>query len=312
MSWNSAKKRFQRDLDKLPQQLRAQWNAQLNKQYALPTLESYEVPDKSKKKVTAFDVGVTAGDLAYIVRGPQKGKITTVFQYMAQNDSVLMADVTEKKLLPPTRHVANQASHYTDYPKFVPRSDIRLVGKEKDESGKVGYLVAEELVLRGKYYDDRYKKWLPRRFVKHHEEVEIPWPSPPLELEDGELSTNEGAAFEKTYEMQSMARSPLPDGVINELRNKYSKHKQRKFSALHISRLQTPDMPLSKEQKLYLAKQQQKAEAAAKQAPPAELSEEIQDFIGERVAKHIDSIESPYMLAHLEALSQQKVPKTNH
>ncbi|CAN3375482.1 hypothetical protein DIURU_005221 [Diutina rugosa] len=306
MSWHTAKKRFQRDLNKLPEQLRVQWNASLNKQYALPSMESMAVPDPAKKRSTGFDVGLTAGDLCYITEGEKKGTITTVFQYLSQVDSVLMANVTEKKLLPPTRHVQNQTSHYTDYPKFVPRSHVRLVGKEKDENGKIGYLVAEEVVLKGKYYDDRYKRWLPRRFVKHHEEIEIPWPSPPLEFEDGELSTLEDTVFERTYEMQSMARQPLPSGVIDELRNKYSKHKKRTFSALHIARLQKPSMPLSTEQKIYLAKQQQKQATAKPQ--PTELSEEAQALIGEKVAAHLNSIDNPYMLAHLEALSQQKVP----
>lgn len=308
MSWNTAKKRFQRDLDKLPAQLRQQWHEHLSNRYALPTMENMPLPDPSRKRLTGFDIGITAGDLAYITLGEKKGTITTVFQYLPQVDVVLLANVSEKKLLPPSRHVANQTSHYTEYPKFIPRSQVRVVGKEKDENGKIGYLVAENIVLGEKYYDDRYKRWLPRRFVKHHEEIEIPWPSPPLEYEDGDLLTNEGAVHEKTYEMQLLARDPLPRGVIDELRNKYSKHKARKFSALHIARLQTPSMPLSTEQKLYLAKQQQKQQQQQAKEKPTQLLEEIQQLIGEKMAQHINQIDNPYMLAHLDALLKQRVP----
>lgn len=308
MSWNTAKKRFQRDLDKLPPVLRNQWAERMNKHYALPGMEAPAPPDPKAGRKSGLDVGITAGDLAYITEGEKKGTITTVFQYIPTIDLVVLANVTHKALLPKPYLMNKDMSHYADMPKYVPRSQVRLVGKEKDENGKIGYLVAENIAFGEKYYDDRYKKWLPRRFVKHHEEIEIPWPSPPLELEEGDLLTNEGVAHERTYEFQLMARTPLPEGVVDELRNKYSKHKQRKFSALQIARLQTPTMPLSKEQKLYLAKQQKRDEANAQAAKPTQLLEEIQQLIGDKMAKHINLIDNKYMLAHLDALLKQKVP----
>jgi large subunit ribosomal protein L24 len=305
MSWNTAKKRFQRDIDKLGKQLKEDWLARMTKQYALPTFDGKPLPqiNNRKDRKTDIDVGLVSGDLAYITEGEKKGEITTVFQYSPLNDAVLLANVSSKKLIPKSRFVENQTSHYIDYPEYVPRSHVKLVGKDKDENGKVNYLVADEVVFKGRYYDDRYKKWLPKRFVKHHESIEIPWPNPPVDPEDGELSTVEPVAHETTWELQTIAKSPLPEGVINELRNPYSKHKSRTFTELHVSRLARPDMPLTREQKIYLAK---KAQQPPKVYKP--LSEEIQDFIGSKMADHLNTIEDPNMLKHLDALSKSKIP----
>lgn len=305
MSWNTAKKRFQKDVDKMGKSLQESYLNRMTKLYALPTFDEKPIPqiNNRKDRKTAIEAGITSGDLAYIVEGENKGQITSVFQYSSNNNCVLLANATSKKLIPKTRHVEHQASHYIDYPVYTPLSHIRLVGKDKDDDGKVNYLVADEIVFKDKYYDDRYKQWLPRRYIKHHESIEIPWPNPPKELEDGELSTIEPVVFEKTWELQTIGKSPLPEGVINELRNPHSKHKSRVLTELHVSRLNAPEMPLTKEQKIYLAKQAQKP---AKVLEP--LTEEVQDYIGSRIAEHLNTIDDPNMLRHLESLSNSTIP----
>lgn len=305
MSWSTAKKRFQRDVDKMAKSLKDSYLERMSKQFALPTFDEKPLPEITRRKdrKTGIEAGFVSGDLAYIVEGEKKGEISTIFQYSPNNNAVILSNVTSKKLIPKTRHVEHQASHFIDYPVYVPLSHIRLVGKDKDENGKVSYLVADELVFKDKYYDDRYKEWIPRRYIKHHESIEIPWPNPPKDLEDGELSTIEPVVFEKTWELQTIGKSPLPEGVIDELRNKHSRHKSRILSELHVSRLTAPEMPLTKEQKIYLAKQAQKPEKVIQP-----LSDEIKDYIGSRMAKHLNTIEDQNMLRHLESLSNSKIP----
>lgn len=304
MSWNVVKRKFQRDLDVLPARLRDQLSKSLTEKFSLPTFDKTVPPPNitKRERKTDFQVGITSGDLVYITTGEKKGTITTVFQYSASNDSVLLADVSEKRLIPQTQWVENQASHFIDYPKFVPREHIKLAGKERDENGKINYLVADEVEFKGSYYDERYRRWLPKRFVKHHNSIEIPWPNP-VTVEDGELSTIEPVVFEKTYELQSIAKAPFPQEALGQLRNPYSKFKKRTLSELQARRLKAPEMPLSAEQKIYLAKKAQEPKKTY-----SRLSDEIQDFIGGKMAEHISKIDNPALLTHLDALSKSTIP----
>ncbi|ABN68485.1 mitochondrial ribosomal large subunit protein [Scheffersomyces stipitis CBS 6054] len=276
----------------------------MNKRYTLPTFETAQLPVvPAATRKNNYERGIAPGDLVYITEGEKKGTVTSVFHYNPSNDAVLVANVTEKRITPKTTWVENQNSHYVDYPSYLPMSKVKLAGKDKDDEGKVSYVVADEIVLKDKYYDDRYKRWLPKRFVKHHSSIEIPWPNPPSAFEDDALSTQEPTVFEKTYELQTIAKAPVPKAALNQLRNPYSKHKKRVLSELQARRLNSPEMPLSVEQKIYLAKQASKPKKTY-----TNLSEEIKDFIGDKMAQHINSIDNPAMLAHLEALSRAKVP----
>lgn len=303
MSWNTAKKRFQREVENYPKALRDVYLAKTNK-YTLPTFETKEWPlAKWERKTKLEQIGFANGDLAYITEGEKKGIVSTIFQYSPEMNSFLLADVTSKKLLPKQNWVEHQSSHLIDYPEYVKRDHIKLAAKDKDENGKVYYVVADDVVYKEKYYDERYRRWLPKRFVKHHDSIEIPWPNPPQEPKDDHLSTSQQAAFERTYELQSIAKPPVPTDALLQLRNPYSKHKKRVLSEAQARKVNAPDMPLSDEQKIYLAKKATEPKKVYKK-----LSEEIQDFIGSRMADHINKIDNPSLLAHLDALSESKIP----
>lgn len=303
MSWHTAKKRFQKDLDKLPRRLYDKLLADYNR-HSLPTFENQQrVVPAHLRKTRLEHIGFASGDFAYIAEGEHKGKIATVFEYSAELDSVLLSDVTTKKIVPKSMWVENQSTHLMDYPDPVPVKNVKLAAKDKDENGNVYYVVADEVIYKDKYYDERYRRWLPKRFVKHHNNIEIPWPSPPQDPKDGDLLTPQQAVHEKTWELQSISKSPLPKGLLGELRNPYSKHKKRTLTELEARKLNAPEMPLSEEQRIYLAKKAQQ--------PPKELrrlTPEIQDFIGEKIASHLAGITNENLLKHLDALTHAKVP----
>lgn len=299
MSWNLAKKRFQRNIDKYPEEIRRILLKE-NLKYNLPTFDSDEttyVP-KQDRLNKLEDVGIVTGDMVYISEGKHKGKISSVLQYSSLSDSFLLTDVLKKSIIPKAMWIPNQASHLMDYPESIPKKHVKLAAKDRDEKGTVSYVVADEVIMKGKYYDDNYKRWLPRRFVKHHPSIEIPWPRPPSQPEDDALSTSKDAAYLKTHELQTIAKSPLPAGLLRELRNPYSPHKRRQLTETQARKLNAPQMPLSTEQKIYLAK---KSAAPEKTVQP--MSEEIQEFIGSKMAEHLSKIQNPSLLAHLEALS---------
>lgn len=301
MSWNSAKKRFQKDLEKLPRVLSDNYIKATNN-YTLPTFENHMRPiPKAERKTKLQDIGFASGDVVYITEGEHKGKLSTVFNYSSELNSVLLSNVNEKKLIPKSYWVDNQTTHVMDYPKQVPLNQIKLAAKDRDDKGKVYYVVADEVIQKEKYYDPRYRKWLPKRFVKNHETIEIPWPNPPQEPKEDYLSTTENQAFEKTWELQSISKKPFPNEVLSQLRNPHSQYKKKLLSEVEARKLNAPSMPLSKEQQIYLSKQQQPK-------LPVRLSPEIQDFIGERIANRINTIKDDNLLAHLESLSSAEIP----
>ncbi|RLV95496.1 Cell division control protein 31 [Spathaspora sp. JA1] len=305
MSWAPKfKHRLARNPDKYTGALRVFWQKKIQGT-PMPTFENFnplQVPKHERK--TDFEVGITQNDLVYVTEGENKGTIAQVFSYNPEYNQVMLSNHTQQRILPKSRWVEGTTSHIVEIPKFMPLTSIKLAGKDIDAEGKICYVVADEVVFKGEYYDDRYKQWLPKRFVKHHESVEIPWPTPP-EIEAGELSTSETLAMEKTWEFQTISTPPIPTDALSEFRNPYSKYKTKKLSALDAYKLNYPEMPLTKEQKIYLANKE-KNKVVKKLTP---LTQEIKDFIGEKMANHINNIESEAMLAHLEGLSSIPNPK---
>ncbi|EGV64189.1 39S ribosomal protein L40, mitochondrial [Yamadazyma tenuis] len=304
MSANGIKRRLQKDFSRLNKALRAQ-ETKSNNRMVLPYFEQdYDLVPKHEQKLDFTQVGLAEGDLVYITKGEHKGKISTLFRYTPEFDTVYLSDVSEKKVVPPTQWFEQQESHLIDYPQQIPRDHVRLAAKDIDSAGKTYYIVADAVVYKDKYYDDRYKQWLPKRFVKHHESIEVPWPGPPTDPKDGELSTDEQVALEKTYEVQSIAIPPVPIGALDQLRNPHSKFKSKILTELDARRLTAPEMPLSKEQKIYLAKKAQQPPTSVK-----DLTEEMKQLIGEKMAQHLNQIENPYMKIHLDALSKNTTPE---
>lgn len=302
MSWQAPRKRFQLNLDAYSKSLRDSLYARHFKRFNLPTFDSGRYIPEHEQKVRARQNKITVGDTVYITEGKHKGKILSVMQYSESSDSFLLFEATVPRIIPKALWVPNQASHIMNYPELIPREHVKLAAKDKDEKGNVFYVVADEIVVKDKYYDDLYKKWMPRRFVKHHEKIEIPWPKKTAEKDDV-LSTPERVAYEKTYELQTIAKPPFPKGVLAELRNPYSNYKKKVLTEMSARKLNAPQMPLSAEQKIYMAK---KARTPPKKLEP--LSDEVKDFIGTRMAAHLAQIDNPALLSHLDALSSVQIP----
>ncbi|KAL6454512.1 MRPL40 54S ribosomal protein L40 [Candida maltosa Xu316] len=304
MSWVRTKSRFQRNIENYKPNIKKHFDLQ-NEKGLLPTFRGTfpETISKSKRK-TPFQAGIIEGDMAYVTKGPHKGKIAQVLQYSSEFNAVSLSGISSKKLIPKTFWGEGQTSHVFDYPDYIPRENVRVVGKERDENGDISYIVAEDVDMRDSYYDDRYKKFIPRRFIKHHSKIEIPWPTPAEET-DGELSTAPNVAMEKTYEFQSIARSGTPKAALSQLRNPFSKYKKKKLSGFQVAKLNGPEMPLTIEQKIWVAKSEAQAAENAKRVYQP-LSDEVQEFIGSKMADHMNKIESPALRYHLEVLASKK------
>lgn len=241
-------------------------------------------------------------DLVYITEGEFKGRITLVSRYMPEYDAVTTVAAAEKRIVPKLMLPDGLHTHLLDYPLQIPRKNVKVVGKEVSEDGTVKHYVADEIEFGDEYYDSRHKKWLKRRHVKYHPEIVIPWPNP-SSREDGEYLTSEAVVLNKSYELRSIAEPPIPQEALRQLRNPYLSYKKRVLLQSQAYRLNAPSMPLTIEQKIYLARKAQKPPAK----PLQPLLEEVKNYIGERMASHLNGISNPSMLAHLDALSKQKL-----
>lgn len=294
--------RFVKRLDKMTPALREQALRARDK-YALPTLSNTRYIPQHERKTTIEEIGIGNGDLIYITEGKHKGKITKVSDYSSRHGTFATHDIAKTIIIPQSVWSENQRSHIAQAPDGIPEEHVKLAARDRDEDGNIVHLVADEIVYKDHYYDERYKRWMPKRFIKHHENIEIPWPNPEDNHTASNVSTREEVAHLKTYEIQTIAKPLLPEGVINELRNPYSRHKKRALSDIEARRLNEPAMPLTAEQKIYLAK---KAKEPVKKLEP--LAEEVKDYIGQRMAEHLSKIDNPYLLAHLDALSKVQIP----
>jgi len=75
------------------------------------------------------------------------------------------------------------------------------------------------------YWDKRTKEIHWNRYIPHLN-IEIPWPEVTKEEEEHESDTRRMNVEEKTY-IPSLFMRPFPDTVIDELRGKYSKFRDR-------------------------------------------------------------------------------------
>lgn len=294
--------RFVKKMAKMSPQMRDHMLRERNK-YILPTMPTSRYIPREDRKIAMEDVGITVGDFVYITEGKFKGIVSKVIAHSPVLGTFKTGDATRPMIVPKDFWSESQQSHLIEFPEEIPEEHVKLASRDRDEQGNIIHIVADEVICKDRYYDQWHKRWLPRRFVKHHENIEIPWPMPENDHTDSGRSTREDVAHLKTYEMQTIAKSLLPPGVIHELRNRYSKYKRNTLTDIEARRLNEPTMPLTTEQKIYLAK---KAKEPKKKLEP--LGEEVKDYIGKRMADHLSKIDNPYLLAHLDALSKVQIP----
>ena len=111
----------------------------------------------------------------------------------------------------------------------VPLDDVRLVVPLDDpESGGVKDVLVKHLHGAGPFLEQEYGSITPRhtRYITGPD-IEIPWPETDMrEDKDEEVDTLRIDVEAQTY-MPSITEAPFPLTVIDELRNKFSKFRER-------------------------------------------------------------------------------------
>ena len=160
------------------------------------------------------------------------------------------------------------------------------------ETGSLRDVIIKELMLKKTNFAQRSGEDPPTRFIAGVEPaIQIPYPEKsPEEFEDNDVDTLRIEVEERTF-VPTLIRPPMPTGLIDELRNKYSKFRDRHEDDF-IARKMEEDR-IAEERKRSIRKmdtplkelhRKERAERKARGKPV--LSEEMLAHIGEIMAKN--------------------------
>ncbi|KAG7735015.1 hypothetical protein KL948_000581 [Ogataea haglerorum] len=248
---------------------------------------------------------VLEGDRVMFAKGPNKGKFGKVLG-LHPSFNTIYTDIAESKplVIPKQLWQDGQNGYLIDFPKTVSPDDVKVVATLVKEDGTEYDIVAEEVIFKGKYFDEDYKKMMPIRRVKYHEHIIIPWPRPDP-AEDCAFSTPPEVAEERTHSENSILKFEQPaDFTIESLRDpvmkrpyKWDKQVLKKGD---ITKLTAPGMPYSETQKAMFEERKQIRESQI-----TEMSAEVMEFIGSRVAEHLNNVTDPNFKHYVEKVSGQ-------
>jgi large subunit ribosomal protein L24 len=173
----------------------------------------------------------------------------------------------------------------------LPISAVRLVHPLKDpETGAVRDVIIRQLARSRVLWDRHtgYRAW--RRYVPGLN-VTIPWPERDNPERRDQLGDTPRAAVEERTFVPTLLRPPMPGGVIDELRNRYSRFRTRhedwyvaKKEAEAAAKKASKEVPDSMLTPIDELRRLRLAEKRAR--PEPELSDEMLEKIGQVIARN--------------------------
>ncbi|SCV05847.1 LANO_0H16490g1_1 [Lachancea nothofagi CBS 11611] len=225
------------------------------------------------------------GDRVVVTRGKWKGQVCLINQLDKETNGFVLDENGPTKTVPVPKQFwsEGQNSHMVTFPMAVPQKDVKLVADIDDPlvPGMTKTVAVRDIVFRGSYYDDNYKKAMPLRCVSGQPDLVIPWPRPEPKP-DGLLATAPEVAREQSFWVSSIAKNPIPQGALLTIRNPKSKFRRGTLSIRDIAKFVGPKMPLTKTKKAYIAEKQEMASA-----PKRKLTEEEKERIGTKIYEHL-------------------------
>ncbi|GMG19575.1 unnamed protein product [Ambrosiozyma monospora] len=304
MSLRHLSKRYGANFDRLPHFSRKMFE-QMSLDAQIPAFvpDVPEVPKKDQfKRPEQWKVQV--GDKVLITKGKFKGTVTKVMGLHSSTNRLYLEQSETKKIVVPKQYwQPKQDSHVIDYPKTVSVHDIKVVGTLVEENGTERDIAADQLVFKGAYWDADYKKMMPYRRIKHHEHIIIPWPRPDPEEEDA-FSTNQEVAEVRTYLPDSVLKTDAPRDIVKSLRDPLAKRAykwDKKYLTKSDVKRMTPPEPLYTEEKKAMFAER----AKIRESHPTEISEDVTEFIGSKVAAHLNAVEDPHFAQYINSVSPE-------
>ncbi|CDK24749.1 unnamed protein product [Kuraishia capsulata CBS 1993] len=275
----------------------------------LPFLRDGREPlPEAKQNQTMEDWKFVVGDRVLLTSGPNKGTVTSILSLQKSNNSYFLEHgQTKKASIPFLLWERQQESYLVDYPVPVTADSFKLVTTIKEEDGTERDVAADDIVYRGKYYDSDYNKMLPYRCIKNHEHIIIPWPRPDPITDDG-LCTPQETVLERTFFPDSLVSCDVSKEAYLSLRDPLAKRPykwdRKVITKSDLKRLTPPKMPFSETKKAFF---KERADIRAKQIK--EISPEVEEFIGKKVADYFSKIQDPDMRYYLSKMAGDQKKK---
>ncbi|KAK9465601.1 hypothetical protein V1512DRAFT_248877 [Lipomyces arxii] len=208
------------------------------------------------RKVTDFMY--RTGDTVQVIKGPDRGVITTVTNVYPDDSVLLLARVGPEKemVVPKVFWQEGQQQYVMSMNGAVHHDDVRLVTNMQDDAGQTRKVAVAALELGDEYWDDRYRRMLRRRVVPHTDGIVIPWPDPASAVGDGEFATDAQVARERTFYVTAIDVPPVPLAALDSLRKKFSRFRKPELTSEEIARLTPPEMPIGKARAAFRAERE--------------------------------------------------------
>ncbi|KAF2200478.1 hypothetical protein GQ43DRAFT_463955 [Delitschia confertaspora ATCC 74209] len=248
-----------------------------------------EVPSFMRRKVWP----IVEGDRVVITKGLDAGKIGTVKILFKEREAVAIEDLrmayVDGAMFEGIPGQKNEARREIEIP--VPYNQIQLVVKWKDprtEQTKDVVVEKVEMRPRGHERDPDTNERIYDRFIPGTG-IEIPFPDKERpELKDTDSDTLRITVEENSF-IPTLLIPPMPETVIDELRNPYSKFRHRheeeyveKMSAVDAKENNKEDLLVK--MRTPLQEHHARLQEAKKAQPPKVLTEEVLARIGMAMA----------------------------
>ncbi|MCJ1319961.1 hypothetical protein MMC15_005297 [Xylographa vitiligo] len=261
------------------------------------TLDARRLRGVDKAKDQIKDWGIVEGDRVVVVQDGhrEKGKIGKVREVRKEAEECFVAGLNRADVAIPDYLLLNEVDKtpVRPYEVPIPLSGVRLVAPlPHPETGALRDVVIKELRLKRMNYAQLSGDDPPTRFIAGVKPaIQIPYPEKaPEEFEDNDIDTLRIEVEERTF-VPTLLRPPMPPGIIDELRNKYSKFRDRHEAAFIAKKIEEDRVAEEKKRSIRkmdtpLKELHRKERAERKARGKPILSEEMLAQIGELMAKN--------------------------
>ncbi|KAI1481257.1 hypothetical protein F4774DRAFT_374792 [Daldinia eschscholtzii] len=241
----------------------------------------------------AYHLNIAEGDRVVLVDGPDKGRIGKIRSINYDNAEVIVEELNKSnvRLQAEIREAETPPTFNIEIP--IPISGIRLVHPIKDPATGVTRDVIINQLVHGGFLHDRVsgkRRW--SRIVPGLN-IAIPWPKKEeKDIKDHKVDTLRIDVENKTF-VPTLLRAPMPEAVIDELRNKYSRFRTR-HDPEYVARVEAEDKAVEDRKKLMDSMRtplqefhRAQREGKKKKGKPR-LTKEMLEKIGEVMARNLE------------------------
>ncbi|ROT43725.1 KOW motif domain-containing protein [Sodiomyces alkalinus F11] len=174
-------------------------------------------------------LNLVVGDRVVVMEGPEKGKIDRVASIDMRHGTINLENIGKylSKIPDEYRSVDPEKNSTRLASVSLPISAVRLVHPITDPKTGITRDVIVRSLTAGPVKWHRHTGW--RAWTRYITglNVAIPWPERKPEPREDYASDTKRADVEEPTFVPSLLRCPLPDGLIDQLRNRYSRFRTR-------------------------------------------------------------------------------------